>query len=302
MFDFLDVVVPPAGVPEASEGFWAASTDTCDDNCERCATPADGADGVVVRQTAGPALRAQPLRIEDTDPAIEYRGGWHRVDDAGASGDSYHRRVGGKKGVGAEPTARLVFTGDAVTYLYATSTAGGSADVYLDGELAGTVSYAGPTGEPAFGASATFDDLGEGQHEIVIAYRTGVAYLDAFEVAPASGPAAADAEAATSGSVTQVTRASLSGLPGAVATATVVADLATRELSVVVEGADHALSVRLLDPLGALAASGGALLEGSGISGLDALPAVPGVYSVQVIDPKGGARAVEISVAKTVGD
>jgi hypothetical protein len=102
--------------------------------------------------------------------------------------------------------------------------------------------------------------------------------------------------------VTQVTRAALSGLPGAVATATVVADLATRELSVVVEGADHALSVRLLDPLGALAASGGALLEGSGISGLDALPAVPGVYSVQVIDPKGGARAVEISVAKTVGD
>ena len=302
MFDFLDVVVPPPGVPAESEGFWAASTDTCDDNCERCATPADGADGVVVRQTAGPALRAQPLRIEDTDPAIEYRSGWHRIDDAGASGDSYHRRVGSKKGVGAEPTARLVFTGDAITYFYATSAAGGTADVFLDGELAATVSYAGTTSEPAVGASATFDGLGEGPHEIVIAYRTGVVYLDAFEVAPASGPAAAHAAAAASGSVTQVTRATLSGLPGAVAIATVTTDLATRELSVVVEGADHALSVRLLDPLGALAASGGALLEGSAYSGLDALPAAPGVYSVQVIDPKGGAKAVRISVAKTVAD
>jgi len=82
----------------------------------------------------------------------------------------------------------------------------------------------------------------------------------------------------------------------------VVTDLATRELSVVVEGADHALSVRLLDPLGALVASGGALLEGSGSSGLDAIPGAAGVYSVQVIDPTGGTGAVAISVAKAVSD
>jgi hypothetical protein len=302
MFDFLDVLVPPPGVPEASQGFWAAATDTCDDNCERCATAADGAAGVAVRQTAGPALRAQPLRIENTDPAVEYKGGWHLVEDGDASGGSYHRRVGPKNGVGAHPTARLVFSGDAVTYFYATSTVGGSADVYLDGDLAQTVSFAGPTSEPTFGASSTFDELGEGSHEIVVAYRTGIAYVDAFEVAPASGPAAADATAAASASVTEVTYATGSGLPGAIATATVVTDLATRELSVVVEGADRALSVRLLDPLGELVASGGALLEGSGFSGLDAIPGAAGVYSVQVIDPTGGTGAMAISVAKAVSD
>jgi hypothetical protein len=300
MFDFLDVVVPPPDVPTGSAGFWGAATDTCDDNCDRCATAAAGMDGIAVRQTGGPALRAQPIRIEDTDEAIEYKGGWHRVDAAGASGGSYHRRAGSKNGVGADPTARLVFAGDAVTYLYATSTAGGSADVFLDGRLAGTVSYAGSTIEPAFGAAVTFDELGEGSHEIVIAYRTGVAYVDAFEIAPASGPAAADAAAAASRSLTRVTRAVLTGLPGASATATVVADLATREISVVVEGSSHALAVRLLDPLGVLAGSGGALLQGSPLSGLDAVPAAPGVYTVQVIDPAGGTGAIRISVAETM--
>jgi len=157
-------------------------------------------------KTAGPALRAQPLRIEDTDPAVEYKGGWHLVKDGDASGGSYHRRVGPKNGVGAHPTVCLVFFGDAVTYVYATSTVGGSADVYLDGgDLAETVSFAGPTNEPTFGASSTFDDLGEGPHEIVVAYRTGIAYVDAFEVAPASGPAAADAMAPASDSVTEMT-------------------------------------------------------------------------------------------------
>jgi hypothetical protein len=37
-----------------------------------------------------------------------------------------------------------------------------------------------------------------------------------------------------------------------------------------------------------LAGSGGALLQGSPLSGLDAIPAAPGVYTVQVIDSTGG--------------
>lgn len=57
MFDFLDVVVAPAGVPDASSGFWAAATDTCTGACVTGDGPADAADGIVVRQLGGPALR-----------------------------------------------------------------------------------------------------------------------------------------------------------------------------------------------------------------------------------------------------
>jgi hypothetical protein len=301
MFDFLDVVVAPDGVPEASQGFWGAAVDTCDPACEQHDDAAASAmDGIVVRQLGGPALRARPIRIEDTDPAIEYKGGWHQVDTAAASGGAYHRRVGSKNGTGASPTARLVFGGDAITYYYATSSAGGTADVSIDGNLLRTVSFAGSTNEPAFGASVRFDDLGEGQHEITIAYRTGIAYLDAFEIAPASAAAQADASAPQSRSVTTVSPALLSGLPGAATTATVVADLTTREISVVVEGSANPLSVKLLGPSGGVAGVGGALLSGTGISGLDALAAVPGVYTVQVVDQVGGAGAVKVSIARTV--
>jgi hypothetical protein len=301
MFDFLDVVVPPAEVPAMAEGFWAAGVDTCDAACDQFGTPASGMDGIVIRQTAGPALRAQPLRIEDTDPAIEYQGGWHRKDDADASGGTYHRRVGAKNGGGGpNPTARLVFAGDEVTYIYATSTGGGTADVSIDGQLVQTVSFAGTTSEPAFGASATFDGLGEGTHEIVVAHRSGIAYLDAFEIDPASRPAAADASAALTGSVTTTSTALLSGLPGGLTSTTVVADAATAEISVVVEGGSQPLLVKLLGPSGSLLASGGALVGGLTLSGADGVAAVPGVYVVQVVDTLGGSQDVEISIAKTV--
>ncbi len=301
MFDFLDVVVPPAGVPAMAEGFWAAGVDTCDAACEQFGNPAGGMDGIVVRQTAGPALRAEPVRIEDDDPAVEYKGGWHRKQDAGASGGGYHRRAGAKNGGGAaDPTARLVFAGDAITYFYATVEGGGTADVLIDGALAGTVSFAGASAEPAFGAAVTFDGLGEGAHEIVVAHRSGLAYLDAFEIDPASRPAAADASAPLSRSVTTTSATVLSGLPGGTVTATVAADAATEEISVVVEGSGRPLVVQLVGPTGALAGSGGALVEGLALSGLDAAAAVPGTYVVQVIDPLGGSRDVAISAARTV--
>lgn len=300
MFDFLDVEVPPAEAPAFAQGFWAAGVDTCDAACETFGGAANRMDGIIVRQVAGPSLRTEPLRVENTDPAIEYKGGWHLKEAAGASGGTYHRRVGPKNGGGGgNPTARLVFTGSAITYHYATSSAGGTADVLIDGALARTVSFAGPTAEPAFGASATFDGLGAGTHEIVVVHKSGIATLDAFVIAPARGAADADESAPLSGSATQVQVKALSGLPGALATATVAADAASEEISVVVSGAAKPLAVRLLDPLGGLLGSGGALLEGSPLSGLDAKPSLPGLYTVQVIDTSGGTQSVEISVATT---
>ena len=300
MFDFLDVVVPPADAPAFAQGFWAAGVDTCNADCDVVGTAASGMDGVVVRQVAGPALRAEPLTIEDTDPAVEYRRGWHLRDDPGASGGTYHRRVGSPSGNGAGPTARLVFEGDGVTFFYATSDRGGAAEVRIDGQSVGTVSFAGATAAPAFGASTTWDGLGEGSHEIVVEHVSGIAYVDAFEIDPASGPAAADESAPLAISLTEVTTETLSGLPGAAVLATVLVDDATDEISVVVEGGANALQVLLLDPLGRLVASGGALLSGGSLSGVDLGPPTAGLHTIQVTDTTGGTGAVEISVARTV--
>ncbi|MCI0547116.1 MAG: hypothetical protein L0027_07505, partial [Candidatus Rokubacteria bacterium] len=200
------------------------------------------------------------------------------------------------------PTARLVFEGDAITYFYATSQAGGTADVFLDGALVETVSYAGASAGPAFGASSTYEGLGAGEHEIRIEYRSGIAYLDGFEIAPAAGMVGTDEAAPLAHAVTEVTSAALDGvLPGATATLPVPVDAATEEISVVVEGTSAPVLVQLLSPLGHLLASGEALLDGLAVSGLDSPPAGAGSYTVKVINPLPGGGTVEVSVARTVG-
>ena len=50
--------------------------------------------------------------IDDSDPAVEYTGGWHLKNDPAALGGSYHRRTGNNSHGAA---ARLVFTGTAIT-------------------------------------------------------------------------------------------------------------------------------------------------------------------------------------------
>ncbi|HEX5757735.1 MAG TPA: S8 family serine peptidase [Thermoanaerobaculia bacterium] len=239
-------------------------------------------------------LRRVCAEVDDADGAVEYRGGWHRVEDADASAGGYHRRMGSKNG-GARPSAKLVFDGDEVTYRFATSTAGGTADLYLDGVLRQTLSYAGsaPHDNPAFDGVVTFSGLAAGAHELRIEHRGGAATVDGFTVC---GPgAAADASAAAYRSETQVSQGSS---PLGLVERTLQVGAADEEVSVVVEGAAAAPTVHLLGPAGNLLASGGALLQGLTAAGLDAAPAGAGTYTVQVLTAPGGT--VTISTARTV--
>ncbi len=240
------------------------------------------------------ALRRTCQSVDDGDPAVEYRGGWHRVVDADASAGGYHRRMGSKNG-GAAPVARLVFAGDEVTYSYATSTTGGSADLYLDGVLRQTVSFSGtaPHGDPAFGASVTLSGLDTGPHELRVEHRGGAATVDGFEVCGGGADAgAAEYRSHTSAGV------GTAGLAGVVEQDVQVGS-ADEEVSVVIEGAAGVPIVRLLDPNGNLLATGGALLQGLTAAGLDAPVAAPGTYRVQVLTAPG--QTVTISAARTVG-
>ncbi len=233
--------------------------------------------------------------VGDGDDAVEYRRGWHRRTHVSASGGTYHRRTGSGN---AQPTARLVFDGDEVTYHYVKSDIGGTADVYIDGAFVETVSYGpGGSGEenPTFGHSRTYGGLGPGSHEIVIEHRSGAIYVDGFGLVCES--AGADASAAAYASDTETHQAS--PLEGLVVDRTVEVDALTRHVSVVVEGSTVALTVELLAPDGGLLATGDELLAGSPLSGLDHGGSLTsGTHTVRVYSVPG-AGDLGISVATT---
>ena len=237
--------------------------------------------------------------VDDSAPAVEYTGGWHLREDSRASNGGYHRRMGSGNGNGPARVARIVFSGDSITYHYVKSDNGGTADVIIDGTKRETLSY-GPNGtgkeNPTFGHSRTYSGLGAGQHELRIEHKTGAAYVDGFTIPCDSG--GADASAARSHSETSVSSGSAS--EGALIERTVTVGDRDVEVSVVVEGSLVPLSVRLLDPLGNLVASGQALISGLSTSGLDAAVTKTGVYKLQVVNAPGAFQTIQISVARTV--
>lgn len=233
--------------------------------------------------------------IDDANSAVGYRSGWHRVSNPAASGGGYHRRMGSG---GTNSVARVVFTGDQITYFFARSNAGGTADVFIDGALKGTVSYFSASLAPTFGHSAAYSGLGAGSHELLVRPRSGATYVDGFEFCSGGG---ANASAVQYRSVTETSTGTLGGTLGqAPLTRTVQVGPNDDEVSVVVDGMAGPLTVQLLDPLGSVIASGGALLPGFTASGLDKAVTAPGTYSIKVINTLGLTGDVTISVARTV--
>jgi len=135
--------------------------------------------------------------IEDNDSRIAYSNGWHLAQDGNASAGRF-RFASGK------PTARLDFNVPAnqfgsITYNFAKSTKGGTAEVFLDGVSQGTINFNGPLGtmqNPQFSSSFSqkYGPLQPGAHSLEIR-GNGVTYLDSFglessssNAQPASGP------------------------------------------------------------------------------------------------------------------
>jgi len=135
--------------------------------------------------------------IEDNDSRIAYSNGWHLAQDGNASAGHF-RFASGK------PTARLDFNVPAnqfgsITYDFAKSTKGGTAEVFLDGVSQGTINFNGPLGtmqNPQFSSSFSqkYGPLQPGAHSLEIR-GNGVTYVDSFglessssNAQPASGP------------------------------------------------------------------------------------------------------------------
>jgi hypothetical protein len=87
----------------------------------------------------------------------------------------------------------------AITYNFAKSPKGGSAQLYLDGTASASISYGSVTGttkDPQFGSSQRFAGLQPGRHTLEIR-ADGVSYIDNFvlessssNASPSSGPGA----------------------------------------------------------------------------------------------------------------
>jgi hypothetical protein len=241
--------------------------------------------GLVDDVTAGKgACPAPPVVncIEDNDPQIAYGRGWHLINNAQASGG--HFRLNGRKEAGT--AASLGFnvpagsTG-AVTYNYAKSPRGGSADVWLDGAFRETVSYAGATGStlsPQFGASVRYANLAAGAHRFELRNtRGGVIYLDgiclesaATTATPAVGP----------GPTTTASGTAAAGQP-------LVQDVnvpaGAESLSIVAEGpAGVPIQLVVISPDGVTLATSDVSTDGLAV--LDVPVSQSGVYTVQAIN------------------
>lgn len=241
---------------------------------------------------AGPCQSCSEL--DDSDAAVE-RFGFFRKEDPNASNGGYLVRTGGKAH-DPQPYVRLVFEADSVTYRYATSKKGGEADVFIDGQFQETISYAGSTSFVTFGASKTWSGLGAGPHEIRIVVRTKSVYVDGFDLDCETGQANTSAVEYTTATSNSTADLSL----GPVVLRTVEVGSNDREVGVLVTGGGESMTVRLLNPLGLVVATGGSLLEGFTDSGVDATVSTPGIYTVEVLRPLNVTSGqVEVSIAKT---
>jgi hypothetical protein len=120
---------------------------------------------------------------EDDDPHIAYDNGWHTIQDPNASAGHFHLKTGKSDVHDMTFTFQLQAAQGTLQYFYALSSKGGTADVYIDGNFAGTISYQGGSGSmhhPTFGVSASFNIVGQGTHTFELRDLNGAGYVDKF--------------------------------------------------------------------------------------------------------------------------
>jgi hypothetical protein len=181
-----------------------------DDGCitSKCIAGGDNdftAKNAIARQLNGKrmfaALDSCASCIEDNDSRVVYSGGWHLVNSTSASDGHFRYHTGNSP----NHSASLDFSIPAgstgsITYAFAKSPKGGTADIYVDGLKKQTINYAGTAGStqaPEFKPEykVQFGGLAAGSHKLEIKNMNGVVYVDQFCLTsstitsqPTSGP------------------------------------------------------------------------------------------------------------------
>ena len=113
------------------------------------------------------------------DSTVRRTGSWRVVTGSTASGGSHCDNLG--TGTGRD---RLVLDVNGPTFglTYGRARRGGSAKVFVDGTLMGTVKFYRSKRAVRFGYVRTFTGLGEGAHRVRLVVRRGAAYVDDFRL------------------------------------------------------------------------------------------------------------------------
>jgi len=152
-------------------------------------------------------------RVEDDNSHINYSNGWHLINNSSASSGHFRLNEGGNNQHNVSLTFDTSSTATGtITYFYATSPRGGSADIVVDGVSQGTLSYNGSSGSnkaPVFGSSRSFTYAAKsgGHHTVEIRPIKDAVYIDGFCLgtatatgAPANGPGATTQSSTTESS------------------------------------------------------------------------------------------------------
>jgi PKD repeat protein len=154
--------------------------------------------------------------LEDNDSRIAYSDGWHLVNSSNASGGHFRLHLGRSPNHSASLTFNVPAgrTGK-ISYYYATSTKGGTVDVYLDGVLKGTVNCRGSQGDtrsPVFGARVEYANIPAGQHTLTLSNMSDAVYIDKLclessssNANPATGPGTTSSNSGSIGGGSQST-------------------------------------------------------------------------------------------------
>ena len=221
-------------------------------------------------------------RVEDNDNQISYSNGWHLINNPSASSGHFRLNEGGNSqhnvslSFDTSPTA----TG-AITYFYATSPRGGSAEIVVDGASKGTLSYNGSAGSnksPVFGSSRSFDYIAKpgGHHTFEIRPIKDAVYIDGFCLgtatqtgAPANGP----------GTTTQ---SSATESPGQTLLSNLSLPSGTKAISIAVESnLKVPMQLVLIDPSGRVVQT---VNSSSGLAILEAPLSQGGTYVLKTIN------------------
>ncbi|PWT80616.1 MAG: hypothetical protein C5B44_05145 [Acidobacteria bacterium] len=232
--------------------------------------------------------------LEDNDPKISYSNGWHLVQTGNAS-DGHFRFHSGNNGRDFASISFTVPSGrvGAITYYFAKSPKGGSAEIFIDGTSMGVVNYRGANGSnksPEFSSGGVpyqlrFGQLAAGQHIFELKNLSDSVYIDGIclesstppSVVPPSGPG-------------QTTSSSPNIGPGQDSSSTLLLGPEVREISVFAEAnANIPLRLILIDPTGvSLQTVNGT----NGVVVLNASVIQGGLYTVKVVNLSLGSVQV----------
>jgi len=304
LLDFNDIAVDKQGRVLASlaDGCTSAGCIAGDANGDG---KVDGNDGdysnaaAIIRLNTGlglfhaydPPPPPTSTTIEDNDPRIEYSGGWHDISSSSASAGHFSLDMANSPQHYMKLTVNVNGTGGVLTYNYATSPKGGTAEMFVDGASIGTVNFAGSNGSsqaPAFGPSVRAV-LKSGTHIFELRNINGPVYLDKFVLessssnsAPASGPGTTSSSSGT---------VSLAGLLQSISV-----PAGTQSISVATETtAGVPFQIFLIDPKGLTLAT--ANVTANGIATLDQPVTGGGTYKIKTVNL--GLGPIQVSTLVT---